>query len=161
MYALDTSVLIWGIQGFESEGAEGMASRAKSFLQHLEKEGETVAVPAPAVAEFLVGLPADQRQGALLVLKRNFFVPAFDFDAALVAADITPAAPEGEDPQVPKQRAKVDVMIAASAIAAGATHLVTHNTSDFARLSQHSLRIIEIPEQSEEQRLFEDSETEA
>ena len=119
---LDTSALI---------GALVAGSADDARLRRWLAEGRSLAMSAPAWAEFLCGpLPRD---GVALVGRMLAEVVAFDAAEAEVAARLFDATGR-------RRGSLADCMVAATAIRRGAT-LATIDPVDFARFTDHGLRL--------------------
>src|SRR5262245_4607722 len=129
MICLDTQVLIWGVQGVARPDQIGMIGRTRAYIDYLDRKGERLMIPAPALFEYLVGFePADQ-QRQRDILERRFIIPALDVPSAAVAAELM-ANTEfmrqiREDYDVKRQHLRIDVMIVAAAIVHRADVLVS------------------------------------
>ena len=68
MICFDKQILIWGVQGTNHPDQASMIERTPRYIAHLERVKEQVMIPAPVLAEYLVGFePADhERQLASL-----------------------------------------------------------------------------------------------
>lgn len=125
MIALDTSALLWAVQakpGSHVDDARLAAIQAIASGLFL--------LPAPALAEYLHGVPSLECPRAVQLLGRFATVVPFDYRAATICADLF-RLPRGRQT---KQAFKVDAMILATAIAHGATHLI-QNDADFVTLA--------------------------
>jgi len=129
---LDNMILAWGIAGDASAGQDQMVQIAKSYLDNVDREGTRAAVPAPALAEFLVEVEGSRHARTLAAISRRF--PIFDLDAkaAVKAAEVTSAnlkhARDKHGPQ-PGLRAalKVDAMIIGIALSRGVRTIISHD----------------------------------
>lgn len=54
---LDTMILVWGIQQVCTDGRRDRVPRACALFKQLEGEGARLLIPAPVLAEYLVGVP--------------------------------------------------------------------------------------------------------
>lgn len=131
---LDTCVLIWGIQRNSTPNRQNMIARAAALIEELGRSKAKVGIPAPALWEFLVGVPEDRREAAAEYLCRGkgFRVLPFDYRAALAAAKLwdqyRPLVPTG-NPDDPgrRDRFKVDCQIIATACLAGLDIIYTED----------------------------------
>lgn len=126
MYALDTNTVVHAIRG---------AGRVKQRL--LATPRHEVAMPSLVVYELEVGttesVTPSRRRVELDVLTSTIKILPFTFREAKLAARLRLELEARGTPIGP-----MDVLIAATALAAGAT-LVTHNTGEFGRI--HGLRL--------------------
>lgn len=85
---LDPHVLVWGVRCYADEGQEEMVPRAQKLLEQLEKEKATIIVPAPVVAEYLLGVPPERQPEVHEALAKRFAIAPFDAAAAALFAEI-------------------------------------------------------------------------
>lgn len=124
MIALDTTALIWALQG-KSIG-EGKTLARVEAIQAL---GGPLILPAPALAEFLVKTPKPERPLRIAELQEFLIIAPFDYHASRHAADLL--RPEDKKARTGTWQAfKVDVMIFAVASARRASHFI-HADGDF------------------------------
>lgn len=126
----DSMVLIWGVQGNETQVERGMVDRTRAFLKSLEEKGReksTVFVPAPSLSEFLCGIPADERPAAVRSIHERFVVADFDAAAAALATEIWTKRAQVVEPgdRTVKRVMKVDCQILAIALKMRAEVLYT------------------------------------
>lgn len=130
MICFDTNPVIWGVQGVPDAAQPDLVPRTQAFLATLAAAGTRVLIPAPVLAEYLVGFSDADMQGQAVAVGKRFFVAPFDVRAALVAAEL------GRDAlsrvrqaghNVSKQQVKVDVQVVAIAIVHGCTEIVSHD----------------------------------
>ena len=139
-------VLIWGVQ--RNRDAV-MVERTRRYLSNLEDENEIVMVPSTAVAEYLHGIPADDQKDELALLTQSFFVPPFDVQAASIAGAIS----SGEDYKTrfagsnkqERNALRTDLMILATAIAYGASIIVTANLRDYSPYAKDRIKVTDVP----------------
>lgn len=84
----DTQILIWGVQGFSKSTQQHMVATARQFIKRLEREGDAIVIPAPAVAEYLIRVPKENRIQTADYLRRHFRVVPFDSAASGRFAEI-------------------------------------------------------------------------
>ena len=143
----DTGRLIWGVREDATRGQEPMIERTSRYIEHLSKLGIAIMVPAPVVAEYLVGATETEIQEATL-LRRGFEIPAFDLRAAMLAAELQRGGVVNQirdETGLSKPAIRIDAFIIAIAIANGAEEIVTHDTKGFRRLARGKIEIIEVP----------------
>jgi predicted nucleic acid-binding protein len=123
MICLDTNYLILGLQKGTSESAK---------LVKWYQAGEVIITPMPAWYEFLCG-PITEQQ---VTTMRAFLdeVTPFGEQQAAKAAELFAATGR-------KRSLKIDIMIAATAMLAGA-QLATNNKSDFRSLKKYGLILV-------------------
>ena len=86
LVAVDTQVLIWGVRQIATPGQERRVGPAVALIESLIERGDTVALAAPAVAEFLVGEPVERHAAVLAALSARFPILPFDVRAVSLAA---------------------------------------------------------------------------
>jgi predicted nucleic acid-binding protein len=86
--ALDNMVLAWGVRGIATVGQEENVDRAQAFLEKIEQQGTVLAVPTPALAEFLVDVPVARHLHVVTSLRAGFVLLDFDANAAARAAEV-------------------------------------------------------------------------
>ena len=74
MIFFDTNVITHGIQNVGAPGEEAKSVMAKAYLAHLFESGVKLALPTPALAEYLIGIPSEDHERTRLVLERNFLM---------------------------------------------------------------------------------------
>lgn len=157
MDVVDTSVLILGIQALQSSSgpiSEGLQARCAAYVETMKYEdgAPSFAVPAIVLAELLAGLDHQQRTNARDVLER-FIVLPFDAVAAAQTGDITRGALANRgDNGVPRQCTKADAMIAGTALAQGASRIVTCNVQHF-KFVEDRIQVLAPPSFSRQQTL--------
>jgi len=152
----DTMVLIWGVQERASAGQEDRVERTARYIRHLTKKNEKVMVPAPVLAEFLAGFPAERRAEIAQAVERLFFVSAFDAKCAILAAGFSDRGrSSGEPPRMgERQWVKADASILACAVAHGASTIVTGEARRFEKLlAGTALQAIDVPSVEEQAKL--------
>jgi predicted nucleic acid-binding protein len=156
MICLDTTVLIWGVQGVaQGLHRQHMIERTDRYLKSLRRKNETLMVPAPVLAEYLQGF-ADPRQRAaqLRAFQEGFFVPPFDLPSAFLAAELSQSPEVAKLAQEGDRKAiKTDVQIIAIAIVHQADLIVTGNASEFRRIAGGKILISEVPDVAVQQEL--------
>ena len=133
MIALDTSALIWAVRG---DGAKQAVIDAR--MQAIQGMGPLI-VPAPALAEYLCKVPAQDRAKVVADVASFATVVPFDYPSAIAAAGLlTKPRAKGT-----KQTFKVDAMILAVAIANRATTLIVKD-QDFHAYPSGSVCILDV-----------------
>lgn len=148
---LDTHVLIWGVRGFASPGQEEMPSRARAFLEKLSRDREQVIIPAPVVAEYLIGVSPAYQQSSLEKMGKSFVIAPFDAAAAGEAARIRTALGIGGGPTVSgpngncnRTALKFDLLIVAVALSRKCD-VIYSSDGDFKKLFSDFIPVEEIP----------------
>lgn len=153
MICFDTGPLIWGVQGQAHAGQEQFVERTKRYIRSLSREKKTIMIPAPVVAEYLIGIPTEKHVQHQELIEKLFYVPSFDLKAARIAAEIEndkalmTAIRNGE--QLDRQRLRVDVQILATAITNNAD-MVISNDPHMPTLAGARIKVVEVPEVAEQ-----------
>jgi predicted nucleic acid-binding protein len=122
--------------------------KARFHFVKFESEGADFVIPAPVFSELVAGgQDGEIAAEALVRREQHIRVPAFDLDASRVAGRITALRLKNRG-ATPRALVKFDAMIAATAIASGATCILTAD-SDIAKCvaslpPQQQIRVIEI-----------------
>ncbi|WP_286378590.1 PIN domain-containing protein [Acinetobacter towneri] len=122
---LDTNALITLLM---TDKNEAEFKNLKAFLK--QTEHLTIALPMPAISEFIAGDDNEARSLSLLKPNSKFKNLDFDAKAALIAAKIYRdyrQLPQNKKSKDPRQKVKVDIQIIGIALANGATILVSHD----------------------------------
>jgi predicted nucleic acid-binding protein len=159
MACFDTPILIWGIRACATPGQENMIVRAKRYISHLSDKKVRVVIPTPVLAEYLIGVPKEDRDSHRAILERNFLMPALDIRAAQLAADLqsdtemmkTLRKQHGVD----RQSLRTDAMIIAIAIVNGVQKIVTNDIDHFRKLAQGQILVDGLPDIVDQATLFE------
>ncbi len=133
LVAIDTMVCIWGIK--KEADRDNMISRCGHLLDYHQKRGDLIMIPAPVLGEMLAPVPLEKRAELSNLVANNFRVFAYDILATESFAEmmyqyLTDKSPESLtayriEARVPRQKVKVDYMIAAIAHAQKAECLYT------------------------------------
>lgn len=121
--ALDSMTIIWGLQRGGNPKQSNLREnqfKAAVLIDMLTDDKQTIVLPTVAVAEVLVGTEPDDRPNLLAEFSRLFFCPAFDLRASEKAASLAYNGKSIEYNDRAKRVFKSDVMIVATAWAAGA-----------------------------------------
>ncbi len=154
MICFDTMVLIWGVQGWASPQQKEMVSRTKRYISTLADDNERIMIPTPAVTEYLQGFEPRERKRQLQLLERHFIIVSYDLPAAYLAADLGHRAGGPKTVgDIPRQAVKTDIEILATAIAHGATSIITNNLGHFEKLAAGRIHVSEVPTIPEQQPL--------
>lgn len=148
--ALDTNILIHGVQLKAGPGQEWKAERAAALLASLEMKEVIVVVPAPALAEYLSGLNDNEASQSLRVIQKRFVVAPLDIAAATMAGRLHRIA-RGDTDQgelvggevASKRQLKADVFITAVAKMQGCSALLTAE-NNFPRVCRDAIDVISL-----------------
>ncbi len=152
MICLDTTILIWGVQGVSDNHRGDMPEKAKRYIEYLTQQGKRIMVPAPVIHEFLTGIIPSEIQQFLSVLSQHqlFYVPSFDFPSAVKAADLDRDRNEMKDIcssfGLKRQEIKIDTQIIAIAIMHGEDEIITDNVDHFERIAKDRIKISQLPD---------------
>ena len=175
MIAVDTNILIWGLNLQATAGIEHMIPLAAKFFAYVTAQRIELVIPSQVLAEFLVRNTPEERQEALAKIDSSFPIAPLDFGAALIASELTSNRDHLAEVRanfgISRQVVKADVNIIASAINYGATRIISGNLPEMRTLAQGKIlvqsleeyfaKVIEPPEQpvvktSGQQSLFDD-----
>jgi len=132
--ALDSMTVIWGLQATghrrgnpQQPALADLQRRARILLDMLDKEEQTIILPAVALAEVLIGVAENSHDLFLAKIQQHFHCPPFDLRAAAQAAKLW-IWNRGlvADQQIARAVLKADVQIVATAKVAGADKFYTH-----------------------------------
>lgn len=112
-----------------------MADKAGAEFKNLvaflkQSEHLSIALPMPAISEFIAGDDNEARSLSLLKPNSKFKNLAFDAKAGLIAAKIYRdyrQLPQNKKLEEPRQKVKVDIQIIGIALANNATIIVSHD----------------------------------
>jgi hypothetical protein len=106
-----------------------LSVRSKLLLHKLARQKAIVVLPTVAISELLVPVPEADKGALIAGLTGMFVCPAFDLKAAAIAADLWLRHKQApKDQQYGKRQIlRADIMIVASALAAGATEFYSHD----------------------------------
>jgi predicted nucleic acid-binding protein len=142
---IDTNVLV---QIMQNDGAKdlidpetdklvaGAFERAEALVDRIDTLNGVVVLPAPVVAEYLLGIERNSYQRHLEILNgvRCIEVSAFDQQAAIECALlVTNQEMKQLDPDSKMAKLKYDRQILAIAIASGAKEIWTHDKQLYKR----------------------------
>ena len=150
LVCIDTQVLIWGIQESAASGQEPMIARAQQLLDALDTGGTRGLIPSLVIGEFLSGMPEESHAAVVNLLRKGFVTAAYDLKAAAMFAKLWKARQvDGTVSQLrtsgaKRQEIKADGMIVASAIAHGASHIVSHDPH-LRRFAADTIEVKDLP----------------
>jgi predicted nucleic acid-binding protein len=160
MICLDTHIVIWGVGGFDraTRGQEEMVPRAERYIRHLRMKGIKIIVPAPVLAEYLVGADARERQEGR-IFEMGFQTHPFDVPAAVIAAELQRDKylidEVREEHGLNRDTIRTDIMIISIAIYRKAQKIITHDHALFKTLAQQQIPVGELPDITDQKPLFE------
>ena len=137
--SIDTMVAAWAVKKRATPGQESRLVMAEKFKKKLDGEGHRLILTSHVVGELLVGFSIDAAAKELLVLRKNFFIQAYDTKAAAIAARLISNTElvkwVRKETGFSRQIIKVDIAVIASAIVGNAVQLITDEKS-FKALAQ-------------------------
>ncbi len=153
LVCLDTHILIWGILGQAKATQQEMIDRAQRFLRFLDKEKARVLIPSTVVAELVWKVPEDRHPDVLRLLQQRFVLGAFDAAGACLSATI--AQKNGGDVRgaATRETIRSDCQLVAVAVAYKAEKIYS-NDPDIRRLAEGFIKVEEMPNVPEQQKLF-------
>ncbi|HUQ68840.1 MAG TPA: hypothetical protein VM165_04915 [Planctomycetaceae bacterium] len=173
MIALDTGILIYGLQSRRASGKtsgdaglDARIARASALIDELQSAGKRCMIPAPAAWEYVLDFPMEE-QPKIWTSLAGFAIPPFDHAAARIAAklarkyfDSVVASQKGHGKRDVKRQGarsflRVDMQIVAIAIAHRAEKLYTVDVDDFTALSAGDIPVVGLP-QEHQKTLFSD-----
>src|SRR4051794_35120242 len=127
MICIDTNALIWAVESNPPPHVSDHCKRIRAYLVRLRDEQTPIILPVPVLFEFLCKYPKEQHEVVRTALAEGFIL--FDVSpqvasegAVLFQLGQSAAQAAGG---TPKQQRKMDVLVAASAIVAGASEVVS------------------------------------
>lgn len=140
---IDTHILIWGVQKVANSSQANKIQQSERFIQWLEENGHDIAVPAPALAEFLTGLTDDKANVIQGICIKRFKIMPFDTAAASKYAEIY----QGKKSVIPNNRnlLKADCMIIAVAVTINADCIYSDD-EDLKKVAEGFIEVRPVPE---------------
>ncbi|HEX8912676.1 MAG TPA: PIN domain-containing protein [Humisphaera sp.] len=151
--ALDTQTIIYLFGPSEpgpapSEETRDLWRRAAILIDELEGEEAEIIVPSIVAAELLVKIDPAEHGAFLAKLKERFFIPAFDLRASEIAATLWHKhAKLPKEERQERKLLKADVLIIATAKAAGADAFYTHDAKA-RKVAQFVMNAFDLPQNS-------------
>ncbi|GEM_PF-3285835 len=135
MICLDTMILIWAIQGFESDQRSAEEDCAVALIEKLDEQNERVILPTAVLVEFLHNADRSKTEQRLAFFQERFVIASFDLKSAVVAAEIMnhykkpEKRPETSAPGEGRRldAVRTDAIILGTAIANGANRIVSND----------------------------------
>ncbi|RIV17702.1 hypothetical protein DYU11_31155 [Fibrisoma montanum] len=120
--AIDTHTFIWGVKKESSVGQEFMIPKTLRFFDYLWEDGYNIIIPTPVLGEALVPIPLDEHYKVLSKINRRMMLASYDPQSAAIFADMYNSFKKNDELNeykklhaVPRERVKIDYMIAAIA----------------------------------------------
>lgn len=135
LVAFDTNICVWGIRKVNDRN--NFVSRSRQLIKTLQEEGYTIIIPAPVLGELLAAVPVKEQPALHDEITKTVRVYPFDIIAAEIYAEMMYKYNNAgfqenlkqwaTDGHVPRQKVKVDYMIAAIAKAQNVDYLYTED----------------------------------
>lgn len=151
---LDTNVLIQVLRGAKpgsvlldpatGQVVERLEARAEALIEAIDAKGGLVLIPAPALAEYLIGVHRDHYQEHLDVISGTSCFQIVDFDqiAAIECARMVDDAELKQlDQTGTKAKLRFDRQIIAISLANAADEVWTHDAGLFAKAAHCGLNV--------------------
>lgn len=142
--ALDTTALIFAIEGIRDPARQALGLKVTHLIERLSKAGTPIAVPAVALSEFLVKYREDEVEPLIEQFRANYLVEDFGPKATIILAQILRDKPAVKAARDSASRTgnqiKLDALIAAIALGAGAREIVTRDR-DYETLTGGKLKM--------------------
>lgn len=157
--AIDNNIFLWGFKESSSPGQEKNIKDAKDVINHLEKTGNRILIPAVVLAELLMPVPENLHSMTLNLISRSFEICPFDAKAAVLSAKLwqglqsTEALALLKESGANKTKIKFDIQLVAIAITNEADYIVSED-SDIKKIAKGKIPVYSIAELQIEQTLF-------
>jgi hypothetical protein len=138
-------VLAWGLKRIASPGQEHFVSRTEALFRAFDEEKALVMIPAPALAEAMIGLPESEQTFFAEEIQKRFFVAPFEAKAAIWAKNKATNGQVRKDLGITKAHMKFDFQIIAIAKANDATCIYSHDAQDMIVFAAGIVEIRDIP----------------
>lgn len=145
MICLDTNALIWAVEPNPDPAVSDWCKRIRHYLERLRDEQTPVMIPVPVLFEFLCKYPRERHEAVQAALSEGFVLfdatPQVASEAAtLFQIGNTTATSSGGHP---KQQRKMDLLVAASALVAGVTAVISEDR-DYSQLTGGRLTWVKV-----------------
>lgn len=157
---LDSNILIWGVRKESSPGQEDNIEYAKYFLEDLKKRGVTIIIPTPVLAEILIPVPKNLRNGIISDLSSFTRIEGFDLSASLKFAELFANLKKQDIESYKKETTKtrnalkIDLMVISIAIIKKCKIIYTGNIKEYKKLAiGEEIEILDMPKHSFERNL--------
>ena len=144
LVAVDTNTLVYWLDSGEDAA---LIQRTKWLFELLGEEKAQVVLPSVVVAEFLVKVPEEQRDETLAELSQAFIIHPFDAVATTTAALLWNVGRPQRMSKKPgtREALKADTLLVATAHAAGAKIIYTHD-KQLRKLAGQVMKAEDLPE---------------
>jgi predicted nucleic acid-binding protein len=162
--AIDTQILIWGVQAQANEGQDEMIGPAKAFLRHLEEQGTIIQVPSIVLSEYLFGTDDSRLDQVRNQFQRAYQILPHDALAAYHTAKVFQRTGGAGIHAELKQRGvatrrqiKADCMIVGTLIAHGTPLIYSNDEKTLHKIAEGFVEARRMPEIHEQGNLFDAS----
>lgn len=144
---VDAQNLIWLLRAWRNDQRyenDLDVKRARRWSEQLAAEAAELLIPAPVLAEYLVGVDTPRRIDTWRKFQHRFEIVPFGAKQAHIVAEIWPKIYEPEEGA--KQRQKVDIQVVACAIGAPSDVLCSHDKGQRAKARAAGLPVYDMAE---------------
>lgn len=147
---IDTDALSFAHPAAElsEEEDKKVSLKVRHYLKSASAKGTSILLPSVTIAEYLCQYQPSEHDRVIADLEDDFLFGDFNHlaikELALIRIEKDAAKSVRKQTGQSKDEIKLDQMIAAISLAAGATHILTGNRKDFAGLTGGRLKIIDI-----------------
>lgn len=145
MIAVDTNILIWGLDQKSNPGLEHKIALALKLFEHASKNRIPIVIPTLVLEEFLVHDTQEEREKALDKIDESFRLVTFDFRAAVLGGELAGTREYRKEIRETygktRQVVKSDISIIATAVVSGAARLVTGDNKGLKAMSKGKILV--------------------
>ena len=154
LVCVDTNILIWGVKKTATPGQEHMIDRAQRFLAILRVSDNIILVPDIVVGEYLLNIDPSDHRSHVLYLQDEFAIAPYNTLAARHFARIWHAnttsgllteLKQQDNPYISRRMLRADCMIIATAMAAGASELYSHDPG-LRKFAENHIKAFDLPD---------------
>jgi len=129
---IDSNIFIWGIKRKADPGQENMIDRALHLFKLMDDNKYRIMLPTVVLAEILAPEPLEKHPVIMESIGKNFIIADFNMKSAsrygqLFTNKIEELKKIAKEIDVDNQKMKVDHLIVASALVAGANCIYSHD----------------------------------
>jgi predicted nucleic acid-binding protein len=121
---LDSNSLVYATERQSDPKIAELGVRLRHYLAQLSERETPVAIPSLLLYEYLCGYPVEDHPQMVSALETNYIILDVGVAAASKAAELFRNRPADTGP---KQRAKLDTLIAATAVVEGVSEIVSED----------------------------------
>ncbi|RYZ77309.1 MAG: PIN domain-containing protein [Proteobacteria bacterium] len=156
LVAFDTNICVWGI--LQLPGVrDNLVSRTRALIKSITDNGGKILISAPVLGELLVGVPIGEQAAKHDAISQKVRIYPFDSLCAETYAEMMYRYHNGKSPtsikqfakegRIPRQKVKVDYMIAAIAVANKCDCLYTDD-SGLRAFAEPYITVLGVPTKS-------------